>query len=100
MSHYSREQIRNKIATLQKSEKIKGSPNYDVLCLRQGMPRKVDQRPDTNKTLNSNVSVPEELEKNLDVVRHMFQTVDPRMAFGAWFQLDVHTKVRKLLNIF
>lgn len=94
MSKYTRDQIRNKIATLQKSEKMKGSPHYKTLNLRQSMAlkqrRKSRSRPNSGeecfrKTLCR--------KRKIDVVTKMFLDVDPAEAFNGWFQMKVHTKV-------
>ncbi len=96
MNNYTKDQIRNKIATLQKSEKLKGSPNYKTLNLRQAIIQK--QRKKSSSSTNNVVlrppnDVSPEQASNLDTIAKMFRDVDPEKAFDGWFQLKVHVKV-------
>lgn len=104
MKNYTKEQIRNKIATLQKSEKIKGSPNYKALNLRHSLALK--QRLKVNSSGSSKTRDGEMrqfqsplLNQNLDVVTNMFLAVDPKEAFNGWFQLKVHSRVTLLFYL-
>lgn len=91
MTHYTKDQIRNKIASLQKSEKTKGSTNYKILCLRQGTPHGKKKRHHNDFGTESEPF--QVLESKLDVVKKMFRTVEPAKALDGWFQLQLHDKV-------
>lgn len=104
MRNYTKDQIRNKIATLQKSEKTKGSPIYKALNLRQSFALK--QRP-KKSSIGSSEPLDREMREstrpmrsqNLDVIRNMFLAVDPAEAFNGWFQLKVHSKVTSISTV-